>query len=213
MAFAWASSSTITAVVVSLHSQKGGSSLTVTKASFFGERKLRVRSFTSTIGSSSSLTVRAAAADHDRLMWFSGSTHSPWLDGSLPGDFGFDHFGLSSDPDSLKWNQQAELIHCRWAMLSVAGIFIPESSVFWVVEEWDIGMVIAKSNISSETSTGLCNCYKVASLTSSILDADETSNLKDQYILGEQSDLLFALSLADSLTDADMGFGQGGSAW
>ncbi|CAN6709636.1 unnamed protein product [Malus baccata var. baccata] len=47
-------------------------------------------------------------------------------------------------------------------------------------------MAVAKSNSSSEASTGLCNCYKVASLTSSILDADETSNLKDRYILGEQ---------------------------
>ncbi|KAM1101111.1 hypothetical protein ACFX2B_007428 [Malus domestica] len=74
-------------------------------------------------------------------------------------------------------------------------------------------MVVAKSNSSSETSTWLYNCYKVASLTSSILDADETSNLKDQYILGEQSYLLFSLSLADPLAAADVGFGQGGSAW
>ncbi|KAG7034707.1 Chlorophyll a-b binding protein 7, chloroplastic, partial [Cucurbita argyrosperma subsp. argyrosperma] len=27
---------------------------------------------------------------------------------------------------SLRWNQQAELVHCRWAMLGAAGIFIPE---------------------------------------------------------------------------------------
>ncbi|KAM1000940.1 hypothetical protein ACFX2I_007518 [Malus domestica] len=213
MASTRASSSTITAVVVSSLSQKGGFSLATTKAYFLGERKLRVKSFTATTGSSSSLTVRAAAADHDRLLWFSGSTHSLWLDGSLQGDFGFDPFGLSSFPDSLKWNQQAELIHCRWAMLGAAGIFIPESSVFWVVEERDIGMVVAKSNSSSETSTWLCNCYKVASLTSSILDADETSNIKDRYILGEQSDLLFSLSLADPLAAADVGFGQCGSAW
>ncbi|KAM1790118.1 hypothetical protein ACFX12_034214 [Malus domestica] len=74
-------------------------------------------------------------------------------------------------------------------------------------------MAVAKSNSSSEASTGLCNCYKVASLTPSILDADETSNLKDRYILGEQSDLLFSLSLADPHAAADVGSGQGGSAW
>ncbi|XP_050947227.1 chlorophyll a-b binding protein 7, chloroplastic isoform X8 [Cucumis melo] len=33
---------------------------------------------------------------------------------------------VTSDPESLRWNQQAELVHCRWAMLGAAGIFIPE---------------------------------------------------------------------------------------
>ncbi|WVZ66460.1 hypothetical protein U9M48_015672 [Paspalum notatum var. saurae] len=72
-----------------------------------------------------SFAVRAAA-DPDRPIWFPGSTPPPWLDGSLPGDFGFDPWGLGSDPESLRWNVQAELVHCRWAMLGAAGIFIPE---------------------------------------------------------------------------------------
>lgn len=46
-------------------------------------------------------------------------------------------------------------------------------------------MAIALSN-SSEPSTRPCNCYKVASLTATILDANQISNLKDQYNLGEQ---------------------------
>ncbi|KAM1744693.1 hypothetical protein ACFXTH_011441 [Malus domestica] len=73
-------------------------------------------------------------------------------------------------------------------------------------------MAVAKRNSSNEASTWLWNCYKIASLTSSILDADETSNLNDRYILGEQSDLLFSLSLADPRAAADVGSGQGGSA-
>jgi len=48
------------------------------------------------------------------------------LDGSLPGDFGFDPLKLGSDPDLLKWFTQAELVHCRWAMLGMAGILFPE---------------------------------------------------------------------------------------
>ncbi|GJQ99638.1 photosystem I chlorophyll a/b-binding protein 6, chloroplastic [Tanacetum coccineum] len=44
----------------------------------------------------------------------------------LPGDFGFDPLGLGSDPETLKWFAQAELMHSRWAMLAVAGILIPE---------------------------------------------------------------------------------------
>ncbi|CAA3012890.1 photosystem I chlorophyll a b-binding 6, chloroplastic [Olea europaea subsp. europaea] len=62
----------------------------------------------------------------DRPLWFPGSSPPDWLDGSLPGDFGFDPLGLGSDPELLKWFAQAELIHGRWAMLAVAGILIPE---------------------------------------------------------------------------------------
>uniref|UniRef100_A0A0F7GZY3 Chlorophyll a-b binding protein, chloroplastic n=1 Tax=Geranium maderense TaxID=28964 RepID=A0A0F7GZY3_9ROSI len=62
----------------------------------------------------------------DRPLWFPGSDPPAWLDGSLPGDFGFDPLGLGSDPDSLKWFAQAELMHGRWAMLAVSGILIPE---------------------------------------------------------------------------------------
>ena len=38
------------------------------------------------------------------------------------GDFGFDPLSLGSDPEQLKWNVQSELIHCRLAMMGVAGI-------------------------------------------------------------------------------------------
>ncbi|KAK9099568.1 hypothetical protein Syun_026613 [Stephania yunnanensis] len=62
----------------------------------------------------------------DRPLWFPGSSPPEWLDGSLPGDFGFDPLGLGSDRELLRWFAQAELMHCRWAMLGVAGIIIPE---------------------------------------------------------------------------------------
>ncbi|AQK96232.1 light harvesting complex photosystem II subunit 6, partial [Zea mays] len=48
----------------------------------------------------------------------------PWLDGSLPGDFGFDPLGLGKDPAFLKWYREAELIHGRSAMAAVLGIFM-----------------------------------------------------------------------------------------
>lgn len=47
------------------------------------------------------------------------------MDGSLPGDFGFDPLKLGADPQALKWYQQAELVHARFAMAAVAGILIP----------------------------------------------------------------------------------------
>ncbi|XP_058215912.1 photosystem I chlorophyll a/b-binding protein 6, chloroplastic [Rhododendron vialii] len=67
----------------------------------------------------------------DRPLWFPGTSPPEWLDGSLPGDFGFDPLGLGSDPDSLKWFAQAELMHSRWAMLAVAGILFPEWLETW----------------------------------------------------------------------------------
>mmetsp|Transcript_44976 Transcript_44976/g.72209 ORF Transcript_44976/g.72209 Transcript_44976/m.72209 type:complete len:184 (+) Transcript_44976:738-1289(+) len=44
------------------------------------------------------------------------------LDGTLPGDFGFDPLGLGVDPARLKYYQEAELMNARWAMMAVAGI-------------------------------------------------------------------------------------------
>ena len=54
-----------------------------------------------------------------------------YLDGSLPGDFGFDPLGMS-DPEGAggfvnpQWLAYSEVIHGRWAMLGVAGIVAPE---------------------------------------------------------------------------------------
>jgi hypothetical protein len=31
-----------------------------------------------------------------------------------------------ADPEALKWHQQAELVHGRWAMLGAAGVLVPE---------------------------------------------------------------------------------------
>ena len=50
-----------------------------------------------------------------------GSAPPAHLKGELPGDFGFDPLGLGADPAALKWHREAELVHCRWAMLAVAG--------------------------------------------------------------------------------------------
>ncbi|KAL4347031.1 hypothetical protein GQ457_17G025800 [Hibiscus cannabinus] len=47
-------------------------------------------------------------------------------------------------------------------------------------------MAVAKSSSFNETSKQPCNCYKVASLSETILETDQTANLRDRYILGEQ---------------------------
>lgn len=47
-------------------------------------------------------------------------------------------------------------------------------------------MAVAKSTGISEPSTKPRNCYKVPSLTTTILEANQTSYLKDRFVLGEQ---------------------------
>ena len=46
-----------------------------------------------------SVVVSAA----DRQVWFPGNDPAPHLDGSMPGDYGFDPLSLGSDPKILKW--------------------------------------------------------------------------------------------------------------
>jgi light-harvesting complex I chlorophyll a/b binding protein 5 len=74
----------------------------------------------------SRVVTQAASA---RPVWFPGNKRPEHLDGDFadaPGNFGFDPLSLGSDPATLKWYQQAELVHSRWAMLGVAGILFPE---------------------------------------------------------------------------------------
>lgn len=92
------------------------------KSSFVAGRVIRVAKPVA-VAPTRSTVVRASA---ERPLWFPGSTAPAHLDGSLPGDYGFDPLGLGSDPELLKWFVQAELVHARWAMLAAAGIFIPD---------------------------------------------------------------------------------------
>lgn len=111
---------------VTTSARASGSSVNVStaRAAFFAGRSLRQVKAAAASASSGNLKISASA---DRPLWFPGSTPPAWLDGSLPGDFGFDPLGLGSDPELLKWFQQSEIVHCRWAMLGAAGIIIPEA--------------------------------------------------------------------------------------
>jgi len=65
---------------------------------------------------------REDRAGYETSMWLLGADAPAHLDGSLPGDYGFDPLGLGADPERLKWYVEAELVHGRWAMIAVAGI-------------------------------------------------------------------------------------------
>eukprot|EP00257_Ricinus_communis_P021121 XP_015580526.1 calcium-dependent protein kinase 34 isoform X2 [Ricinus communis] len=47
-------------------------------------------------------------------------------------------------------------------------------------------MAVAKCNSSYNLLKQPCTCYTISSLTQTILDTNQTSNLKDRYLLGEQ---------------------------
>ncbi len=51
---------------------------------------------------------------------------NPVLNGTLPGDYGYDPLGLAKDAETLAKYRANELLHARWAMLAAAGAIIPE---------------------------------------------------------------------------------------
>eukprot|EP00798_Chlamydomonas_sp_ICE-L_P029602 gene29602-17879_t len=91
--------------------------------------------------SSSKLAVRTpvrgagtVAKASTRPMWLPGSAPPAHLDGTLPGDFGYDPLGLGANKEMLSWFAEAERVHARWAMLAVAGIIAQEvvkPEIFW----------------------------------------------------------------------------------
>ncbi|CAA6672376.1 unnamed protein product [Spirodela intermedia] len=90
---------------------------------------LRLLLLSSPSGSAILTSFRFQGAD--RQLWFASKQSLSYLDGSLPGDFGFDPLGLS-DPEGTggfiepRWLAYGEVINGRFAMLGAAGAIAPE---------------------------------------------------------------------------------------
>jgi len=67
----------------------------------------------------------------DRVLFLPGGLYDraeipDALDGTLPGDYGYDPLGLGKDSETVAKYRANELIHARWAMLAAPGIIFPE---------------------------------------------------------------------------------------
>ena len=58
------------------------------------------------------------------------------LDGSLPGDMGFDPMGLSEIQNDLSYAATAEIKHGRICMLAIVGMVVQESGIHWPGEQF-----------------------------------------------------------------------------
>jgi len=74
--------------------------------------------------------ARASVKARAKLNWLPGEASPDYLDGSMPGDYGFDPFKFGSSPKQLERYREAELIHGRWCMLAAAGILGTEAAGF-----------------------------------------------------------------------------------
>ncbi|KAJ9505736.1 hypothetical protein QJQ45_012817 [Haematococcus lacustris] len=72
------------------------------------------------------VSQRAVKASAKAGNWLPGSETPAWLSEDIPGNYGFDPVGLGRDQETLMRFREAELIHCRWAMLGVAGCLAVE---------------------------------------------------------------------------------------
>eukprot|EP00249_Psilotum_nudum_P034923 c54636_g1_i1 orf=3-827(-) len=102
---------------------------------FLGGRALRVAAPSLPSSTKRSCVAVRAASDKpvkaDRQLWFASKQSLSYLDGSLPGDYGFDPLGLM-DPEGPGgfmepgWLVYGEIINGRYAMLGAVGIIAPE---------------------------------------------------------------------------------------
>lgn len=60
-------------------------------------------------------------------MWYPGASAPDYLDGTMPGDFGFDPLRLG-ESGPINYYREAELMNGRWAMMAALGITFTEAA-------------------------------------------------------------------------------------
>ena len=78
------------------------------------------------------------------------------LDGSLPGDRGFDPFNFSSDPSALAWYRDSEIKHARIAMLAAVGWPLAELTHKSLASQFDLEPILGfQDKVPSVLNGGL----------------------------------------------------------
>ncbi len=82
------------------------------------------------------------------------------LDGSLPGDRGFDPFNFASDANSLQWQRKSELKHARLAMLAAVGWPMAELMHKNIAGAFDLPSLLASNDrVPSILNDGLSHAH------------------------------------------------------
>jgi len=97
-------------------------------AAMQGLTKSAMRGLSAAPGATASRRGRAQVRQAKLGNWYPGEDSPTYLDGSLPGDYGFDPAGLGKEPKNLARFREAELLHGRWAMLGALGCIVVEAT-------------------------------------------------------------------------------------
>lgn len=134
----------------------------------------------------------------DQLYFTSDSTLQ-YLDGTLPGDFGFDPLGLLDPVNSggfvnPQWLQYSEVIHCRWAMLGAAGMIAPEALAAWGVTPSVTGLPWFKTGVIPPAGTEFsywADPYTLFFIEAVAMNFAELKRLQDYKYPGSQGKQYF----------------------
>lgn len=94
------------------------------KASFSGSVRALKATRSVSVARSAALNVRAEG--FEGMSWYPGAKGPKYLDGTMPGDYGFDPLRLGGNSTLLPYYQEAELTNGRWAMMAVSGILFTD---------------------------------------------------------------------------------------
>jgi light-harvesting complex I chlorophyll a/b binding protein 3 len=150
-----------------------------------------------------------------------------YLDGSLPGDLGFDPLGLFEGQSGAagaaaaldrRWLATSEVIHGRWAMLAVLGCLAPEiagKGAWWEVPLAFVGVTVGGSSSSSAAAAAAADAggsgagLVVASVLLAVLAVAEWCRLQDYKQPGSMAEpLQVLLPQGSSLSGGFAGSGQ-----
>jgi light-harvesting complex I chlorophyll a/b binding protein 3 len=143
------------------------------------------------------------------VLHFTSESALTYLDGTLPGDFGFDPLGLLDPKDAggyitPDWLRYAEVFHGRWAMLGAAGCIAPEilGSMGLIPKatgiDWFAAGVIPPAGTYDQYWTDPYNLFFVEIVLMSFAEHRRIQDFRNPGSMGKQDFLGMEASFAGS---------------